>query len=182
MKFYHRANNLIKCADAFYNPMIDNKEGHIPSPLMMFTCTALCHAPLEWQKNKDVHPKASKSKLDAYRTDYSNYFNCKNERGKIVSYCAEMGRKLLKPRMALQTRIHSWWIPGTHYRRCISRGCITTLLPQSSVRSNSWRTQYQPWWSAWKQRLLTMLFFLTIWTPKLHFRNLGPEALTEISW
>jgi hypothetical protein len=43
--------------------MINDKDGHIPSPLIMFTCTALRHALLEWQKNKGVHPQTSKSKL-----------------------------------------------------------------------------------------------------------------------
>jgi hypothetical protein len=75
--------------------MIDDKDGHIPSPLIMFTCTVLCHALLEWQKNKGVHPKASKSKLKADRPDRSNYFNCKNDGGKMVSCCAVTGRKLL---------------------------------------------------------------------------------------
>ena len=40
----------------------------------------------------------------------------------------------------LQTHIHSWWIPGTHYQRATHRGCIKTLLLQSSVRSNRRRT------------------------------------------
>jgi len=65
IKFYHQANNRSKYADGFYNSMIDDKDGHIPSPLIMFTCTALRHALLEWQKNKGVHPKASKSELKA---------------------------------------------------------------------------------------------------------------------
>jgi hypothetical protein len=82
-------------ADGLYNSMIDNKHGHIPSPLIMFTCTALCHALLEEQKNKGVHPKASKSKLKADRPDRSNHFNCKNVGGKIVSCCAVTRRKLL---------------------------------------------------------------------------------------
>jgi hypothetical protein len=55
--------------------MIDNKEGHIAMPLIIFTCTALPNALLEWQMNKGVHPKASKSKLNADRPDRSNYFN-----------------------------------------------------------------------------------------------------------
>jgi len=75
--------------------MIDNKDGHIPSLLIMFTCTALCHTLLEWHKTKGVHPKASKSKLKADRLDHSNYFNCKNNGGKIVSCCAVTGHKLL---------------------------------------------------------------------------------------
>jgi len=75
--------------------MIDDKDGHIPSPLIMFTCTALRHALLEWEQNKDVHPKASKSNLKADSPDCSNYFNCENGGGKIVSCCAVTGRKLL---------------------------------------------------------------------------------------
>jgi hypothetical protein len=75
--------------------MIDNKDGHIPSPLIMFTCTVLRHALLEWQNNEGVHSKASKSKLIANRPDRSNYFNCKNDGGKSVSCCAVMDHKLL---------------------------------------------------------------------------------------
>jgi hypothetical protein len=95
IKFYHRANNRGKYANGFYNSMIDDKDGHIPSPLIMFTCTALCHALLERQKNKGVHPKASKSNLTTDRPDRLNYFNCKNDGGKIVSCRAVTGRKLL---------------------------------------------------------------------------------------
>jgi len=75
--------------------MIDDKDGHIPSPLIMFTCTALRHALLEWQKNKGVHLNASKSKLKADRPDCSNYCNCRSDGGKIASCCAVTGRKLL---------------------------------------------------------------------------------------
>jgi len=82
-------------ADGFYNSMINNKDGHIPSPLFMFTCTAFRHALLVWQKNKVVHPKASKSKLKADRPDHLNYFNHKNDAGMIASCCAVIGRKLL---------------------------------------------------------------------------------------
>jgi hypothetical protein len=95
IKFNHRANNRGKYADGFYNCMIDDKDGHIPLPLIMFTCTALNHALLEWQKQKGVHRKASKSKLKADRPDRSNYFDCKNDGGKIMSCCAVTGRKLL---------------------------------------------------------------------------------------
>jgi hypothetical protein len=95
IKFYHQANNCGKYADGFYDAMIDDKDGHIPSPLIMSTCTALRHAILEWQKNKGVHPKASKSKLNADRPDRSNYFTCKNDAGKIVCNCSVTGRKLL---------------------------------------------------------------------------------------
>jgi len=75
--------------------MIDDKDSHIPLPLIMFTCTALRHAVLEWEKNKGVHPKASKSKLKEDRPDCSNYFNYKNDGGKNASCCAAMGRKVL---------------------------------------------------------------------------------------
>jgi hypothetical protein len=48
-KFHHWANICGKYADRFYNSMNDNKDGHIPSPLIMFACTTLHHALLEWQ-------------------------------------------------------------------------------------------------------------------------------------
>jgi len=67
--------------------MINDKDGHIPSPLIMFPCTALRHALLEWQKNKGVHPKVFKSKLKVERHDCSNYFNHKNDGGKNASCC-----------------------------------------------------------------------------------------------
>jgi hypothetical protein len=75
IKFYHRLNTRCQYAAGYYNSMINDKDSYIPSPLIMFTCTTLRHAPLEWQKNKGVHPKASKSKLKADRPDPSNYFN-----------------------------------------------------------------------------------------------------------
>jgi hypothetical protein len=85
--------------------MIDNKDGCIPSPLVMFTCTTLHHALVEWQKIKGVNLTASKSKLRAASPDHSNFFNYKNEGGKIAFYCAVTGRKLL-PWLALQIRKH----------------------------------------------------------------------------
>jgi hypothetical protein len=75
--------------------MINNKDGHIPSPLIMFTCTVLHHALLQWQKNKGVHPKAYKSKLKADRPDRSNYFSHTNEGGKDASCSTATGRNLL---------------------------------------------------------------------------------------
>jgi len=45
--------------------------------------------------NKGVHPKDSKSKLEADRPDRLNYFNCKNDGGENISCCAATGRKLL---------------------------------------------------------------------------------------
>jgi hypothetical protein len=72
IEFYHWANNRGKYTDGLFNSLINDKEGHIPSPQIMCTSTALRHAILEWQKNKGVHPKASKSKLKADRPDRSN--------------------------------------------------------------------------------------------------------------
>jgi len=57
IKFHRQANNRGKYADGFPHSMIDDKDSHIPSPLIMFTCTTLRHALLEWQKYKGVHPK-----------------------------------------------------------------------------------------------------------------------------
>jgi len=94
-KFYHRANNCAKYADGFYNSKIDDKEGHIPAPLIMFTCTALRNALLEWQYNESVLSKASKSNLNADRPDHSNYFNYMNDGGKNASCSAAMGPMLL---------------------------------------------------------------------------------------
>jgi len=95
IKFYHWANNCGQYADGFYNSMIEDKDGHKPSPLIMFTCTALCHALLQWQKNKVIHPKASQSKLKEDRPDRSNYFNYKNVRGQNASCCTATGPKLV---------------------------------------------------------------------------------------
>jgi len=75
--------------------MIDDKDSNIPSPLIMFTSTALRHALLEWQKNTAVPPKASKLKMKADRPDRSNYFNNKNDSGEKTSCYAAMDRKLL---------------------------------------------------------------------------------------
>jgi len=63
IKFYHWENNGSMHDKGFYNSLIDDKDGHIPSLPMMFSCTALCPAPWEWHKNQGVHPKAFKSKL-----------------------------------------------------------------------------------------------------------------------
>jgi hypothetical protein len=60
IKLYHRVNNRGQYADGFYNCIFGDNNGHILLPLIMFTCTELSHALLEWQKNKSVHPKASK--------------------------------------------------------------------------------------------------------------------------
>jgi hypothetical protein len=63
----------------------------------MFTWIEWRHNLLEWQKNKGVHPKASKSKLKADRPNRSTYSNCKYDCGKIVSCCTVAGYRLLTP-------------------------------------------------------------------------------------
>jgi len=55
--------------------MFDDKDGYIPSPLIMCTCTMLRHAVLEWQKNIGVYSYAAKSMLKVGRRDRSNYLN-----------------------------------------------------------------------------------------------------------
>jgi len=74
---------------------MDDMDGEIPSPLIMFICTALHHAFREWQKNYGVHPKASKWQLKADIPDRLNYFNFKNDGGRIASYFAAMARMVL---------------------------------------------------------------------------------------
>ena len=110
--------------------MINDKDGHIPSPLIMFTCTALHHALLEWQKNKGVHPKASKSKLKANRPDRSNYFNHKNDGGKIASCCAVTGRKLLTSPGVADTYtflMNTWNTLPESYQQRVYKNTLATV-------------------------------------------------------
>jgi hypothetical protein len=109
--------------------MIVDKDGHIPSPLIMFTCTALSHALLEWQKNKRVHLKASNSKLKADRPNRSNYFNRVNDSGKIASTWAVTGRKLLTPPRVTDTYtllMNTWnTLPGSYQQRVYNNTLAT---------------------------------------------------------
>jgi hypothetical protein len=75
--------------------MFDDKNGYIPSPLIMCTCTVLRHALLEWQQIIGGYSYAAKSMLQASRRDHSNYFNFKNDGGKYTSCCTSTGCKLL---------------------------------------------------------------------------------------
>jgi hypothetical protein len=75
--------------------MIDDKDGHIPSPLIIFTCTALRNALLKWERNKGVYPKASKLMLKVDRSDHSNYFNYNHDGCTDASCCAATGCNLL---------------------------------------------------------------------------------------
>jgi len=119
--------------------MIDDKDGHIPSPLIMFTSTELRHALLEWQKNKGVHPKASKSKLKADRPDRSNYFNCKSDGGKIVSCCSVMGRKLLTSPGVADTYtflMNTWNTLLESYQQRVYNNTLATVKRQIQQAEN----------------------------------------------
>jgi len=126
-------------ADGVYNSMTDNKDGDIPLPLIMLTCTALRHVLLEWQKNKGVHPKASKSKVKADRLDRSNYFNYKNDSGKNVACCAATGRKLLtSPSVAdMYTFLMNTWntLPESYQQR-VYKTTLATVKRQIQQAEN----------------------------------------------
>jgi len=139
IKFYHRANNRGKYADGFFNSMIDDKDGQIPSPLIMFTCTALHNAFLEWQKNKGVHPKASKSKMKANRPDRSNYFNYKNDGGKNASCCAATGCKLLtSPGVAdtYELLMNTWNTLPESYQQRVYNNTLARVKRQNQQAEN----------------------------------------------
>jgi len=138
-KLYHRANNRGKYDDGFYNSMIDDKDGHIPSPLIMFTCTALRHALLEWQQNKGVHPKASQSKLEVDRPDRLNYFNHKNDGGKNAFCCAPMGRKLLTSPGVADTYtflMNTWNTLLESYQQRVYNNTLATVKRQIQQAEN----------------------------------------------
>jgi len=119
--------------------MIDNKDGHIPSPLIVFTCTALCYALLEWQQNKGVHPKASKSKLKADRPHYSNYFNYKNDSGKNATCCTATGRKLLTSCGVADTYtffINTWNTLPESYQQRVDKNTLATVKHQIQQAEN----------------------------------------------
>ena len=106
IKFYHRANNCCQFADEFHNSIINDKDRHIPSPLITFTCTALRHTRLEWQKIKGVHPKDSRSTLNADSPDGSKCFNYRNDGGKNASCCSATGCMLVTSPCVAQSYIY----------------------------------------------------------------------------
>jgi len=139
IKFYHRAINCGKYADGFYYSMIDDKDGRIPWPLIMFICTTLRHALLVWQKNKGVHLKASKSKLKEDRPDRSNYFNYKNGGSKNASCCAAMDRKLLTSSGIAHTYIlwmNTWNTLPESYQQRVYRNTLATVKHQIHQAEN----------------------------------------------
>jgi len=119
--------------------MIDDKDGHIPSPLIMFTWTALRHALLEWQKINGVHPKASKSKLKADRPDHSNYLNYKNDGGKNASCCAATGCKLLTSPGVADTYtflMNTWNTLPESYQQRVYKNTLATVKRQIQQAEN----------------------------------------------
>jgi hypothetical protein len=83
--------------------MVGNKDGHTPSPLIMFMLTVLHDARLEWQKNKAIHLKAFKTMLKADRPGRLNYFSYKNDTIQNASCRTTMGHKLLALSLSADT-------------------------------------------------------------------------------
>jgi hypothetical protein len=143
IKFYHCATNCCKNADGLYNSIIDDMDGHIPLPLIMSTCTALHHALLECQKNKGVHPKASKPKLKADRPGRLNYFNYKNDWGKIASCCAAKGRKgLTSPGIADMCTflMNTWNTVPESYQQSVYKHTLATVkyqIQQAEIQTSA---------------------------------------------
>jgi hypothetical protein len=93
----------------------------------------LRHALLEWQKNKGVHPKASKSKRKADRADRSNYFNHKNDSGQIAYCCAVMGSKLLTSPAVADTYtflMNTWNTLPERYQLSVCHNTLPTVKRQ----------------------------------------------------
>jgi len=120
--------------------MIDDRDSQKPLPLIMFTCTALRHAFLQWEKNNGVHPKASKSKLKADRPDRSNYINYKNDGSQISSCCAAMGSKLITlPGFAdMYTFLMTTWntLPESYQQR-VYKNTLATVNCQIQQAENA---------------------------------------------
>jgi hypothetical protein len=126
-------NNRSKYADGFNISMIDEKNSHITSSLFMFTCTGLCHSFLEWQKNKGVHPKASKSQLKVCNPERSDYYNYMNNGGKIATCCTVTGHPLLiSPGIAdMYTFLKNTWntLPE-HFQHRVDQNTLSTVNHQ----------------------------------------------------
>jgi len=119
--------------------MLNDKDGHIPSPLITFRCTALPHALQELQKNKGVHPKASKSKLKANSPDRLNYFNHKNDGGKIASCCAVTRCKLLTLPGVADTYtflMNTWNTLPESYQQRVYNNTLATVMRQIQQAEN----------------------------------------------
>jgi len=140
IKCYHRANNRSQYGDGFHYSMIDDMDGHIHSPLIMFTCTMLRHSLLEWKMNKGVHPKACKSMLKADRPDHSNYFNCTNDGGNIISCCTVTGRKWLTSPGVVDTYTflkNTWNTLLESYQQRVYNNTLATVKRQIQHAENT---------------------------------------------
>ena len=139
IKCYHCANNHRKYADGFNTSMIDDKDVDIPSPLIMFTCIKLRHAHLEWEKNKRIRPKASKSKLKSDRPDRLNYLNYKNDDCKIASCRAAMCRKLITAHGITVTYtilMNTWNTLPVSYQQRVYNNTLATVKHQIQLGKN----------------------------------------------
>jgi len=119
--------------------MINDKDGHIPSPLILFTCIALRHALREWQKKTGVLPKASKSMFEADRPDRAHDFNYKHDGGKNVSCCAAMGRKLVtSPGVAEADAffMNTWKTQPESYQQKVYNNTLATVKRQIQQAEN----------------------------------------------
>jgi hypothetical protein len=108
-------------------------DSHIPSPLVIFCCTVLCHALLQWQKNTGVHPKASKSRFEVEKQDGSNNFNYRIDSRRNGAHCASTGcRFLTQPGVAaIYTFLTCTWntLPE-HYQQSVSKKTLPTVKRQ----------------------------------------------------
>jgi hypothetical protein len=132
-------NNHPKYANSLYYSMINDKDSHIPSPMIILTCTMLHHALLEWQKDKGVHPKASKSKLKADRADPSNNFNNKNGGGTDSSCCTVTCYKILTSRGIADTHrlvMNTWNTLPESYPQRVYTHTLATVKHQIQQGEN----------------------------------------------
>jgi hypothetical protein len=119
--------------------MFGDKEGYIPSPLILLTCSTLRCGLLEWQKNKGVHLKASKSKLKVDKHERSYYFNHKNDGGLRASYCAATGCKLLTTPGVADTYtflLNTWNTLPESYQQRVYNITLATLTGQIQQADN----------------------------------------------
>jgi len=120
--------------------MIDHKDGHIPSPLIILNCTKLGHALQDWLKNNSVHRKASKSKLNVDKPDLLNYFNSMNEGGKNTSCCSAMGPKLICLAGIADKYIvlmNTWNTLPESYEQRVNTSTLATLKHQIQQAENT---------------------------------------------
>jgi hypothetical protein len=130
IKFYHQANHCGRYGDGFHNSVIDGHGGDIPSPLIIFTCTGLHYARLEWPKNNCVHLKASQSQLYPDTLDRSNNFDCKPDGCQHASCCGAMGWKLFASSGVADTYtflLNTWNTLPESYQQMVYKNTPATI-------------------------------------------------------